>query len=90
MRRAHGGPFFGLFLIPTPVFGVPLGWVGGMGQFGTIYPHGLAPFRLGIWTSPFLSRIDPHFAQFDTFQGYKVHQFLPLVSSDLFCYLLWS
>ena len=60
MRRAHTGQLFGLFLIPTPVFGwiLPLGWVsgwvGGMGQFGMISPHGLIPFRLGIWTGTFL------------------------------------
>ena len=28
-------------------------WVGGMGRFGMISPHGFAPFRLGIWTGPF-------------------------------------
>ena len=27
--------------------------MGGMGRFGMIYPHGLAPFLMGIWTSLF-------------------------------------
>ena len=35
--------------------------------------YGLAPFELGILTSPFPSPIVPQFTQCDVFQGYKVH-----------------
>ena len=49
------------------------GWVGGMGQFGMISPHGFALFRLGIRTGPFPSPTVPQFGQSDAFQGYTVH-----------------
>ena len=38
-----------------------------------ISPHGLAPFRLGVWNIPFPSPIVPQFTQSNAFHGYKVH-----------------
>ena len=64
---AYGGAghLFGLLLIPTPVFlggfyfsdGWVGGWVGGMGRFEMISPHGLAPFWLG--PAPFSHLLSP-------------------------------
>ena len=72
------GKFLGYFRF-LPVFlgwilplGWVSGWVGGMGRFGMISPHGLAPFQLGIWTGPFPSPIVPRFTQSDAVGGYKV------------------
>ena len=64
VHRECARQFFGLLLIPTLVFGVHStprkgGWVGGMGRFGIISPHGLALFGLGIWASPFPHLLSP-------------------------------
>ena len=89
MRRVRAGQLFGLLLIPTPVVGVDStpcvcgsAWLDGMGQFGMISPHGLAPFWLGTWTGPFpVVDMDwpvsltycPLVPQSDAFQSYQVH-----------------
>ena len=58
--RACAGRVFGLLLLRIPILGwslPPRGvcqWVDGMGQIVMDSPHGLALFRLGIWTGPFL------------------------------------
>ena len=74
VRRARARQLFGLLLIPSPAFGVDstprMGeWGGGMRRFGMISPHGLAPFRLGIWTGPFPSPIVPSLPSLMCFRG---------------------